>query len=97
LVPTPGIEPGTYRLQGDSEIARQTIDPMALRTSALRNSSAIQSGKMLGAEWSCAAVFCTTMQRLPTELDRGKAGPLVDDADIAAICLQHGVRELWSV
>ena len=25
------------------------------------------------------------------------AGPLVHDARIAALCLQHGVRELWSV
>jgi predicted nucleic acid-binding protein len=24
------------------------------------------------------------------------AGPLVHDARIAAICLQHGVRELWT-
>ena len=25
------------------------------------------------------------------------SGPLVHDARVAAICLQHGVRELWSV
>ena len=25
------------------------------------------------------------------------AGPMVHDARIAALCLQHGVRELWSV
>jgi predicted nucleic acid-binding protein len=24
------------------------------------------------------------------------AGPLVHDARIAALCLQHGVRELWT-
>lgn len=30
-------------------------------------------------------------------LDEGRiAGPRVHDARIAAICLQHGVRELWS-
>ena len=30
-------------------------------------------------------------------LEAGRiAGPLVHDAKIAAICLQHGVRELWS-
>jgi predicted nucleic acid-binding protein len=30
-------------------------------------------------------------------LETGRvAGPLVHDAKIAALCLQHGVRELWS-
>jgi len=31
-------------------------------------------------------------------LERGRiAGPLVHDARIAALCLAHGVRELWTV
>ena len=35
-----------------------------------------------------------TLRRL---LEHGRiAGPLVHDAKIAAICVQHGVRELWS-
>ena len=35
-----------------------------------------------------------TIQEL---LQNGRAaGPLIHDAKIAAICLQHGVRELWS-
>jgi toxin-antitoxin system PIN domain toxin len=35
--------------------------------------------------------------RLRNNLEAGRiAGPAVHDARIAAICLQHGVRELWS-
>ena len=35
--------------------------------------------------------------QLRTLLGKGKvAGPTVHDARIAALCLQHGVRELWS-
>ncbi len=35
-----------------------------------------------------------TLQKL---LEAGRVvGPLVHDAKIAALCLQHGVRELWS-
>ncbi len=35
--------------------------------------------------------------RLRSALEAGRvAGPAVHDARIAAICLQHGVRELWS-
>lgn len=35
--------------------------------------------------------------RLATVLQQGKiAGPRVHDARIAALCLHHGVRELWS-
>lgn len=34
---------------------------------------------------------------LRTLLDSGRVtGPVVHDARIAALCLQHGVRELWS-
>lgn len=37
-------------------------------------------------------------QQLRGLLLNGKiAGPMVHDARIAALCLQHGVRELWSV
>lgn len=36
-------------------------------------------------------------QQLRELLLKGKcAGPMVHDARIAALCLQHGVRELWS-
>jgi len=35
--------------------------------------------------------------RLRSTLEGGRvAGPAVHDARVAAICLQHGVRELWS-
>ncbi len=35
--------------------------------------------------------------RLRSLIERGRiAGPHVHDARIAALCLQHGVRELWS-
>jgi len=34
---------------------------------------------------------------LKAQLKKGRiAGPMVHDARVAAICLQHGVRELWS-
>ena len=37
-------------------------------------------------------------QQLRGLLQNGRiAGPMVHDARIAALCLQHGVRELWSV
>jgi uncharacterized protein len=37
-------------------------------------------------------------QTLRKLLDSGKVlGPLVHDARIAALCVQHGVKELWSV
>lgn len=37
-------------------------------------------------------------QQLRELLQTGRiAGPMVHDARIAALCLQHGVRELWSV
>jgi toxin-antitoxin system PIN domain toxin len=37
-------------------------------------------------------------QQLRGLLQAGRiAGPMVHDARIAALCLQHGVRELWSV
>ena len=37
-------------------------------------------------------------QQLRGLLQTGRiAGPMVHDARIAALCLQHGVRELWSV
>jgi predicted nucleic acid-binding protein len=46
------------------------------------------------AEWHGAAVGCLA------QLAQGRAarisGPRVHDARIAAICAQHGVRELWS-
>jgi uncharacterized protein len=36
-------------------------------------------------------------QTLRSLLERGQiVGPMVHDARIAAICLEHGVRELWS-
>ena len=40
-----------------------------------------------GAHWP-------TLQALLT--DAGTVGPAVHDARVAALCLQHGVRELWS-
>ena len=37
-------------------------------------------------------------QQLRGLLQSGRiAGPMVHDARIAALCLQHGARELWSV
>jgi toxin-antitoxin system PIN domain toxin len=34
---------------------------------------------------------------LKSVIERGKvAGPMVHDAHIAALCLQHGISELWS-
>ncbi len=39
-------------------------------------------------------VYWPTVSRLITE---GKiAGPLVHDAHVAALCISHGVRELWT-
>ena len=39
--------------------------------------------------------YCTTLSSL---ISGGKvAGPLIHDARIAALCLTHGVRELWTV
>jgi hypothetical protein len=36
-------------------------------------------------------------ERLQALLEKSKAiGPMVHDARIAALCLQHGVRELWT-
>jgi toxin-antitoxin system PIN domain toxin len=36
-------------------------------------------------------------QVLKSQLKRGRiTGPRVHDARVAAICLQHGIRELWS-
>jgi predicted nucleic acid-binding protein len=35
--------------------------------------------------------------QLRAALEAGRvAGPLVHDARVASLCLQHGVRELWS-
>ena len=68
----------------------KTPTPMPLAMAALESWQRVPSMQFLGEQDS----HWQTLRQLV--LSGLVVGPMVHDARIAALCLQHGVRELWS-